>query len=70
MSRPIPLDLASPMRSLREAAGLTIAQMARARGVPAPSIHDSERTLPRLATLLSAAALLGLDVEIRVRKAE
>ncbi len=69
MTRPMTLDPAAPMRSLREAAGITIAEMARRRGVAAPSIHDSERDADRVrvSSLLSAAEACGLEVEIRVR---
>ncbi len=65
--RPTVLDPAAPMRSLREAAGITVAEMARRRGLARQSIADSEEGLPRLATLLEVADLCGLDVEIRVR---
>ena len=72
MGRAHHIDLAAPMRSLRETAGITIAEMARRRGVKAPSIHDSERdgAQVRLASLVAAAAVCGLDVEIRVRVRE
>ncbi len=64
------LDLAAPLRSLRVAAGLTLSEMAEARGVAVPSEHQAEGQgdVIKLATLLAAAEAAGLDVEIRVVK--
>lgn len=66
MSRAV--DLGAPMRSLRDAAGLTIAEMARVRGVAPPTIHDSEAAGDgvRLATLAEAARLCGFRLALRL----
>lgn len=56
-----------PMATLREAAGLTKAAMARARGVTPPTIDDSEAAGGgvSVATLAKAAEALGGRLELR-----
>jgi len=70
MARTTALDLDAPLRSLREVAGLTLSQLAEARGVRPPSEHEAEGlgSAIKLATLLHAAEAAGLTVEIRVSK--
>jgi len=63
------LDLANPMRSLREAADLTKAAMARARGIRPPSVADAEASGGAVSVdkLVEAAASVGLELVISVR---
>jgi transcriptional regulator with XRE-family HTH domain len=58
------MGFASTLRRLREAAGLSQADLARVAGVPARSIQNWEqgRVQPRLAVLAKLAAALGVDV--------
>jgi transcriptional regulator with XRE-family HTH domain len=65
------LDPAAPMRSLREAAGLTQEAMAAARGVAQPNVSRAEASGDgvRLRDLAEVAAAVGLALEIRVRDA-
>lgn len=62
------LDLDRPLASLREAAGLTSTELAKLRGVKLGSHSEAEGIGRRinLATLLDAAKVAGLRVEIRV----
>ncbi len=59
------LDLANPMRSLREAAGLKTNEAARLRGVspPAQSKSESQGSRVELATLLAAAEAWGIPLD-------
>ena len=68
MSRHIIIDPAAPMASLRAAAGITKAEMARARGVTAPTIDSSEAAGAgvRLSTLLEAVEAVGARIEIHL----
>lgn len=61
------LDPAAPMASLRAAAGLDKASMARARGVKPPTIDGSEDAGGgvRVSTLCEAAEAVGGRIEIR-----
>lgn len=64
---PVIVDLDAPVRSLREAAGLSGLQFAALRGVAQPTHVQSEQTGDRiqLATLREIARLLDCDLEIR-----
>jgi transcriptional regulator with XRE-family HTH domain len=65
------LDPAAPMRSLREAAGLTQEAMAEARGVAQPNVSRAEGVGDgvTLRALREAARAVGLALEIRIRRA-
>lgn len=69
MSR-TPLDLSRPLAALREAAGLSQAAAAEARGVARPSEHQAEGQGARihLSTLLAVAAAFGIEIEIVAKK--
>jgi hypothetical protein len=61
-----PLDVEAPMASLRDVAGLTRTAMARARGVKAPTVDDSEDVGSgvRVGTLAGACVALGGHLEL------
>lgn len=66
----IPLDPNAPMASLREAAGLSKAEMARVRRVRPPTVNYSEDAGGgvRVETLVKAAAALGFELRLTVVK--
>lgn len=63
------IDLARPLASLREAAGMTSAELARRRGVRPPSQSEAESlgSKIRFETLLGAAQAAGGELEIIFR---
>lgn len=69
---PITIDPAAPMRSLREAAGLSQRAFAEARGVAQPTQSNAETAgdAVSLRVLREAAKAAGLEIEIRVRRRE
>lgn len=70
MTRPIPLDPAAPVRSLRKLAGLSGVGCAEAAGMSKQALSNVEARggAIRLATLGEIAASLGYEVEIRVSR--
>ena len=70
MSKPRPLDLAAPMRSLRDLLGLTQKEMAERRDMSQQAIHDAEKIgeAVSVAKLREAAEACDCTLEIRVMK--
>ncbi len=70
-----PLDVTAPMRSLRHAAGLSMAAACAALGAPGTPVPLTTLTSAEVhrdailyAKLLTRAAAFGLELEIRVRR--
>lgn len=68
----ISLNPDAPMTSLREAAGLSKAEMARVRKVRPPTVNNSEDAGGGVSveTLTKAAAALGFELRLIVVKKE
>ena len=70
MARLHRLDPDAPLRSIRELAGVTVTEAARARGVAQPSEHQAEGQGERIqvSTLRQAAEALGFRLILGVEK--